>query len=376
MIVARNLLSDAQRGNLQAALDAYHAGAVVAAPRPVGVFVELTRNCISRCRYCRKHWTNDPSFDMRRDTFRRVLDQCASHASFVDLRSYGESLMLRDFPWYLEQTARVCPNLRITTTLGCGGKDVLDALVEHDVFVSVSFDAADEALYERYRRGIHYEVVLRNLAYVSRAMLDKHGSLRGRMRIGIAPLYGDNLDHVEGVLELAHRLEIPEVRIVPLTSAWYDRNLLVYHKRKTLDTLSRAIDKADRCGIELQLASPVLAGLKLPGKVCERCCKPWLYAVVMFDGTLRFCDWQIELDSSPDDLGNVHHGIEPAWNSPTAVRIRRSHLERRGCSRLCRGCYRIGRYSDHEHDLDPSLRRWLVTGGDVRPRIESLMRHG
>ncbi|HVM95644.1 MAG TPA: radical SAM protein, partial [Candidatus Acidoferrales bacterium] len=238
MIVDRTLLSEAQRQNLQAALRSYADRKLTSSPRPVALFVELTRNCISRCRYCRKNWTNDPSFDMTRDTFRHVIEACAPHASFIDVRSYGESLMLQDFPWYLAQMARVCRNLRITTTLGCGSKEALEALVEHDVFVSVSFDAADKQLYERYRRGVQYDVVMRNLERVSADMLAKHRDLRGRMRIGIAPLYGESLDHVDGVLELARRLRIPEVRIVPLTSAWYDRNLLVYHKRKVLATLA------------------------------------------------------------------------------------------------------------------------------------------
>jgi MoaA/NifB/PqqE/SkfB family radical SAM enzyme len=196
------------------------------------------------------------------------------------------------------------------------------------------------------------------------------------MRIGIAPLYADSLDHVDGVLELAHRLGIPEVRIVPLTSAWYDLNLLVYHKRKVLQTLERAIAKAEDCGIELQLASPVLSCLKLDHKTCDRCFKPWFYGVIMFDGTMRICDWQVELERSPDDLGNVNlrSGVESAWNGEVAARIRRSHLGVGRPSAICRSCYRVGRYSDHEHDLDPSFRRWLVTGSDVKHAVDSILR--
>jgi MoaA/NifB/PqqE/SkfB family radical SAM enzyme len=367
-------LSEVQRENLQAALQAYHDGKATSAPRPVALFVELTRNCISRCRYCRKHWTNAPAFDMSRDTFRRVIEDCAPYATFIDVRGYGESLMLPDFPWYLEQMARVCPNLRITTTLGCGSRESLDALVEHDVFVSVSFDAANKEFYERYRRGVQYDVVVRNLEHVSDAVRRKHGSLHGRMRIGIAPLYADSLDHVDGVLELARRLGIPEVRIVPLTSAWYDLNLLVYHKQKVLRTLQRAIEKAEASGIDLQLASPVLSCLKLDHKACDRCFKPWFYAVIMFDGTMRICDWQVELERSPDDLGNVRSGVESAWNGDVAARIRRSHLGVGRPSALCRGCYRVGRYSDHEHDLDPYFRRWLVTGSDVKNAVDAILR--
>jgi MoaA/NifB/PqqE/SkfB family radical SAM enzyme len=371
MIVDRETLSETQRRNLQAALAAYRDGNAVSSPRPVALFVELTRNCISHCRYCcRKGWTNDPAFDMSRETFRRVLEECAPYASFVDVRSFGESLMVRDFPWFVEQTARVCPNLRITTTLGCGSQEALKALVEHDVFVSVSFDAANREVYERYRRGIKYDVVLRNMESVSSAMLAKHGSLRGRMRIGIAPLYGDTLDHVDGVLELAYRLRIPEVRIVALTSSWYDPNLLVYHPRKVLRTLHQAIEKAETYGIELQFATPILAALKLPAKVCERCFKPWFYSLILFDGTMRCCDWQAEHLRSPDDFGNIRDGVEVAWNGEVARRLRQSHVRGHGFSATSRNCYRIGRYSDHEHDLDPSFRRWLVNGNDMKAALE------
>jgi MoaA/NifB/PqqE/SkfB family radical SAM enzyme len=371
VIVDRSALSETQRRNLQAGLAAYRDGNVVSSPRPAALFVELTRNCISRCRYCcRKGWTNDSAFDMSRDTFRRVVEECAPYASFVDVRSFGESLMVRDLPWYLEQTARVCPNLRITTTLGCGSQGTLRALVDHDVFVSVSFDAANQKLYERYRRGIKYDVVMRNMEFVSSEMLAKHGSLLGRMRIGIAPLYGESLDHVDGVLEVAYRLRIPEVRIVALTSSWYDPNLLVYHPRKVLRTLHKAIEKAETYGIELQFATPILASLKLPDKVCELCFKPWFYSVITFDGTMRCCDWQAELEQSRDDFGNIRDGVESAWNGEVAKRVRHTHVQGQGVSSTCRNCYRIGRYSDHEHDLDPSFRRWLVAGADMKRAIE------
>ncbi len=373
MIIDRRNISARQQQNLKAGIKAYTDRGECSGGFPPVLFIELTRNCIARCRYCRKKWTNDPKYDMTRETFQTILREYAPHAALIDMRSYGESLMLNDFQWYLESLAGVCSNLRITTTLGCGNEETLEALVDNGVALSVSFDAADKTLYEYYRRGIDYETVVRNMRFVSSKMIMKYGDLRGRMRIGIAPLYRDNLDFVEGAIEFARQLHIPEIRILQLASDWYDPNTLFFHKRKLLHVLRNAIDKTQKYGIALQFGSPLIAWLKLPEKTCDLCIKPWLYASIMYDGTVRYCDWQIEPGKKRDDFGNVRDGAENVWNGDGARKVRAAHIHARNCSPTCTTCYRIGRYSDHEHDLDPVFRKWLVTGSDIKERIDTLL---
>jgi MoaA/NifB/PqqE/SkfB family radical SAM enzyme len=375
MIVDRSILSDIQLSNLNEGLQAYNNLSMVSSAYPAVLFLELTRNCISRCLYCRKSWKNDPKFDMSSEIFDIVLNKFAPYASLIDLRSYGESLMLGDFKKRLEALASVCPNLRITTTLGCGDEETLQALVDHDVFVSVSFDAADKELYEHYRRGIDYDVVMRNMQFLCKQMLKKYGNLHGRIRLGIAPLYRDNLSYVDGVLDLANRLQIPEIRILQLSSKWYDLNTLFYHKRKLLYVLQKAIKKADKYGIELQFGSPLVSSLKIPEKTCPLCIKPWLYSIIMFNGTMRYCDWQVALKITADEFGNIRDGADSVWNGDVARRVRKSHISSNKRSSICDNCYRIGRYSDHEHDLDCSFRKWLVTGNDIKARVHKLLKN-
>ena len=373
MVIDGKHLTSLQRRTLKTGVKAYTERATYAGDFPPVLFIELTRNCIARCRYCRKKWVNDPKYDMSGETFQVILRDYAPHAALIDLRSYGESLMLKNFRRYVEQLGNACRNLRITTTLGCGDDDALKALVDHDVFVSVSFDAADKRLYEHYRCGISYDTVVRNLKFVSELMLKTYGELRGRMRIGIAPLYRDNLDFVDGVIEFAHCLHIPEIRILQLASDWYDPNTLYFHKRKLLHVLQKAIKKAAGYGIELQFGSPLITQLKLAEKTCDVCIKPWLYASIMYNGTVRYCDWQIELEKKRDDFGTVHDGAENVWNGEVARRVREAHVRSRSFPPACVTCYRIGRYSDHEHDIDRIFRKWLVTGEDIRERIDTLL---
>ncbi|MBN1600065.1 MAG: radical SAM protein [Chitinispirillaceae bacterium] len=365
-------LSPKQLNNLDTAIRSYNNRSLLSSAYPPVLFLELTRNCISRCVYCRKNWTNDPQYDMSREIFSIIIKDCASHAGLIDLRNYGESLMLSDFRWYLEQIADACTNLRITTTLGCGDKETLKSLVDHNVSVSVSLDAIDKNIYERYRRGVCFDTVMKNLRYISSEMVKKHDSLKGHLRIGIAPLYRDNLDQVDGILTLAHQLHIPEIRILQLSSAWYDLNTLYFHKKRLLITLHNAIEKAEKYGIEIQFGSPLISALKLNEKACDLCVKPWLYSTVMFNGTMRPCDWQIELKQTSDDLGNIRDGVESVWNGKVAQRLRRYHIQSRGYAKICKTCYRIGRYADHEHTLDQSFKRWLVTGNELYEKITTL----
>ncbi len=364
-----NRLSLLQRQNLNDGLAAYWDEKVISCGHPVALYIELTKNCIARCRFCHPRWSNAPGYNMSREIFDILMQEYVPYATFVDLRGFGESLMLGDFGWYVEQVARKCPHIRLTTTLGCGNQRALESLVDYDVFISVSFDAAEKSIYESIRRGICYDTVIKNMEFLSRQIRKKHGSLDGRMRIGIAPLQSLNLDYVGGIIDLAVRLGISEIRILPLGSHIFDFNVLMYHKRHTREILLKAIDTARRKGITLQFGASLFPELRLDERACDRCCKPWLYAVINHEGKMLYCDWQIARRDNNILLGSIKDGIDSTWNSTYAQSIRSAHIGRKDLYDCCRGCYRWGRYCDHEHEIDPRFMRWLVTDKEIEPRL-------
>ena len=364
-------LSSLQRENLVSALSAYHERNRISSSHPVALYIELTKNCIGRCRFCRKGWRNHPRYNMSKDLFETLLKEYVPYATFVDLRGFGESLMLSDFDWYVEKVSQVCPHIRLTTTLGCGSQRVLQSLVDHDVFISVSFDAADKPTFEAIRKGIRYDTVIKNMEFLSRQILRKHGRLDDRMRIAIAPLQAANLDYIEGIIDLAERLGITGIRILPLSAHAFNFNRLYYHKRKTMKKLLMAIRHAHKKGVSLQLGTSPFSELRFDDKVRDCCCKPWMYAAVNYEGKMLHCDCKLSLSDNTGFLGWIHESPETVWNGVSARLVRTSHANKHRLSDDCSRCYRQGRYCDHEQDIDHQFLRWLVTDKEMEEKISA-----
>jgi len=364
-----NKLTLKQRDNLSAALAAYEKKSVISSVRPVALYIELTKNCIARCEFCHADWNNDPQYTMSNETFEYLKREYVPYATYVDLRGYGESLMLDNFDSYVEQISPLCPHIRLTTTLGCGNKRALQSLVDHNVFISVSFDAADKKVYESTRKGICYDTVIRNMTFLSKEIQLKHGSLSGMMRIGIIPLQAHNLPYVDGVIDLAAQLGITEIRILPLGSHQFDLNTLFYHKRETVVTLLKAIKKARQNGVALQFGASLFRDLRVDEFATDRCCKPWLYSVINHEGRILYCDWHISPRDKSDFIGFVGKSDDSAWNGDKAKQVRSAHVSKSGLSWRCKSCYRLGKYSDHEHELDPQFVKWLVTDKEMEQRL-------
>ena len=360
-----------QQENLKAAIHAYEKQSPISSPSPPVLYIELTKNCIGRCAFCHgPQWMNKPEFTMRDDIFNIILRDYAPYAALVDLRGWGESLMLPRFPEYVEKIAQFHPQIRLTTTLGCGSEKALQSLIDHDVFVSVSFDAADKALYESIRQGISYETVIKNIEFVTRGILKKYGSLEGRFRLGVVPLQFLNLAQLEKILELASKYQIPEVRICPLTSDHRNPNLLEHHMQETIQALLRAIDQAGKKGIRLQFGYTPFKELTLPDKKFDRCCHPWLYTFINYAGDIGFCD-HILLVTKNKAMGHIMQEKASIWNGEKYQRIRTIHCAkvRSDLPLQCQGCYLKGRYAEHEHELAVIFKRWHVGGPEKKQQL-------
>jgi len=371
MKIDLNKLTELQRENLEAAIQAYQHQSAISSASPVVLYIELTRNCVARCSFCHgADWVNKPQFTMKDEIFDIILRDYVPYATLVDLRGWGESLCLPEFPDYLETVAKFHPQIRLTTTLGCGSEKALQSLIDHDVFVSVSFDAADKALYENIRQGLSYETVIRNIKFVTQGILQKHGSLEGRFRLGVAPLQALNLEQLEKIVALAKKFEIREVQIGSLNADSQNPNLLKYHIRKTVPTLLKAIQQAKSDGIELLFNVSPFEELKIREKIFDRCCHPWLYCAIDHTGEVGFCDHLIP-HKKIHFMGNVAQAKETVWNGKLYQQLRKAHCGKRtpDLPRSCSDCYQRGRYADHEHELADSFGRWLVRGGEMECQL-------
>ena len=363
-------LGASQIGNLKDAIASYEAKMATSSAVPAVLYLELTRNCPGRCVFCRRTWENQPSQKMPEEVFAYALKEYVSNAVLVSLNGWGESLILPDLDECVNRVARYGPKIRITTTLGCKNQKALQSLIDNDVYVSVTFDAAEKSLYEKTRKGISYDAVLQNLGFLTKEM-KKKGTLKENIRFSIAPLQNRNLSQVGKIIDVARHFGIAEVALTPLFAHRFNPHLLRYHKKNTLEALKEGVQRARRAGIQLHLHYSPFKELIFREDAFDLCCHPWLYGFVNYKGDLLFCDHLIFPHYARYTLGHITEEKERAWNGGKAQKLRLAHIQRHGgdLPGACNGCYADGRYADHEHALDDQFRRWLVTDKQMGERL-------
>jgi len=361
-------LNQNQSLNLNLAIKAYNEKKLISSPSPPVLYIELTQNCIGRCIFCRgPKWVNNPSYDMKDEIFDILLEKYIPYAVLVDLRGWGESLMLSNFDEYVSKVAKFKPKIRITTALGCGNKRALQSLIDNDVYVSVSFDFAEKKLYEKKRKGIDYDIVIKNIEFLTQQMRKK-GTLHENIRLAVAPLQGANLGQVKKIIKIAEFYGIPEVVLSQLAAPRRNFNLLLYHKRKTIKVLLECVEYAKKSGIKLQLLRSPFKALYIAEKAFDRCCHPWLYSTISYNGDFSFCD---HIMGSGYRVGNVTEKKDYLWNGKKMQTVRSEHIQKemRETPLKCSVCYTKGRYSDHEHQIDKQFTKWLVTAQDIEDAL-------
>ncbi len=84
---------------------------------PRALFIELTENCNLSCPMCRSAGPFDRAKNMDPAIFAKVADALFPTAEIVDLRGWGESTILRNFPDYVERTLAHGCRIRLVTNL-------------------------------------------------------------------------------------------------------------------------------------------------------------------------------------------------------------------------------------------------------------------
>src|SRR5260370_3822953 len=156
MRTVSNVLRDANR---DLARREYRDGETVLRSKPRALFVELTRHCNLLCPMCRVRGQVSPSQRMSARLFEQVEAELFPTADLIDLRGWGESLILPEFPDRAYRAARFGASLRVVTNLSFRRDSVLDLLSELGFYVGISIDSADPAVLQLLRHGASLETI-------------------------------------------------------------------------------------------------------------------------------------------------------------------------------------------------------------------------
>src|SRR6266851_6288585 len=84
----------------------YETGQTILKSKPRALFVELTRHCNLACPMCRNPGEVPASLRMSEQMFARIESELFPTADLIDLRGWGESLILPEFPERARRASR------------------------------------------------------------------------------------------------------------------------------------------------------------------------------------------------------------------------------------------------------------------------------
>ena len=299
----------------------------ISAVGPKVVFVELTQHCNLKCSMCRSKNATYRHNVMSDAVFHRFCENVLPCAEIVDLRGFGESLLLPTFPERARVVASAGAQLRITTNLSFNAPSALEVLAEVNARVSISLDVADDALLNHVRRGARLSRILDNVKFLRQAY-SACGSDFRRVYVGATVLLS-TIGHLTHLVEKSADLGITDLRLF----ARINNGELFASDAAARSTLLKDLDAAAKLAasrsVDLRIGTKLWPEMKdeLPPYNFP-CLRPWSYCVINWRGNIGYCDFLIGPGSEMQSFGNIMESdFDSIWNGERWRELRREHID-------------------------------------------------
>lgn len=341
------------------------AGTGMIAPEaPRMVFVELSQHCNLACSMCRPEGNIYQQHVMSDATFQQVSKKLFPEAELIDLRGFGESLLLDTFPERARAVVEHGSRLRIVTNLSFRAEASLEALAAANAHVAISLDTVDEHILRLVRRGARLSLILNNIQFLRNAYA-RHGSNFQRVYIG-ATIQQLTIGRLSQLVTTAARQGITEVRFFARMDSGKQFSTDIVDRSALLRDLEECQRLADSYGICLRVGMKLWPDMKddLPPYDFP-CLRPWTYCFVTWEGRIGFCDFLIGPCCEKHTFGNImEEEFDAIWNGEKWQELRCRHLggdlEQSEVSSQCAWCYR-NRYVDFEEQFDTQYQKRILT---------------
>jgi radical SAM protein with 4Fe4S-binding SPASM domain len=300
---------------------------------------------------CRSEHIKPSRRRMSDDVFNLVARELFPAAELVDLRGWGESLILTDICEKIDTVLRYGARLRIVSNLSFRADRALDKLAEAQALVDVSLDTACADTLASVRGGAKLPLIMRNVKYlVERGMRDRLCLLTTVQRETVAQL--------PDLVDLAAEMGVPRVRLFPVTADDHSPLSLNGMNAQVDDALAEMAARAKSKGVRVQ-AGARLGGLE--GAAGQQAClHPWAYCYVAYTGDIGFCDHLIGAGNEGYLVGNITRApFHEIWAGAEMAALRAEHRGNRRAEaprfKHCAWCY-SNKFIDFEEVLAPELK--------------------
>lgn len=264
--------------------------------------------CNAKCPYC-PYTNSEIRFDyrdrpfMNEDTFKIIADECGEYKAWIRLSGGGEPMLHPKALELIEYAKKVGARIGLITNGSRFTEENSMRILEAGVdMIEFSVDAADPETYERVRKGLDWETLVKNV----QRMVDMRDRLKSPSKIIASGINQDGID-------------------IDAVARFWEPRVDVFQKRKYLTWgINDPSMSAD--------ATPYLPP-------AERIPCPFLFERLNIDsrGKVMVCGFDI---AAVTDMGNVHEkSIKEIWHGHGFEYYRKLHLEHRGDKiEMCRNC--------------------------------------
>lgn len=323
---------------------------------PQYLIVELTRSCNLKCPMCRDSNKEFVGHKMSMEIFNKIDFELFDKAKMIDLRGWGESLILDNIIEIIERVAKKGALIRFVTNLSYRRKDVFEVLAKYNCKIDISLDSVDETILNQIRGGANLKIITENLKLLSSLYTQYHGNA-DNINLLTTVQY-PALNTLYQLIPFAAEYSIKEIRLFPV--AINPESILSLENKD--DEVNAMLQKVSSLSKEYNIN--VIAGSKmgcLPSNPLNipSCIHPWAYCYIAYNGKVGFCDHLIGPAFDDVLIGDLQiNSFSEIWNSIEWQDLRRNHLSERNKSihnfEHCSWCYE-NKYIDFEDMFDKSL---------------------
>lgn len=269
---------------------------------------------------------------MSENTFKIIADQCGEYGAWVRLSGGGEPMLHPKAVELMEYAKKVGAKVGLITNGSKFTEDSITRLLEAQIdMIEFSVDAADPETYVKVRKGLSWDVLLRNVKHTVE-LRNKQNSSTKIIASGVNQI-GVDIDKVARFWE-------------DIVDNFQKRKFLTWginDSSKSADTMPY-----------------------LPPEELIPC--PFIFERLNIDsrGIVMVCGFDI---AAKTNLGNIHEkSIKDIWHSKEFEFYRKKHLEGKGGQiELCRNCP-DWKYRSWKHNY------WKIERNAEKKRLERVDR--
>lgn len=341
-------------------LTEYRSGQDRLDSNPQYVMVELTQGCNLSCPMCRTETLSYKGRTMTLDLFEQIAETVFDTATMIDLRGWGESLLLPHIDYCVARAVHSSAQVRFVTNLTMKAPP-FELLAQAACHIAVSVDTVDRDLYKVLRRGADFDRLKTNLGTLVETYRC-HGAPVDRIVL-TCTVTEPGLSRLPELATFAVEMGVMELRLFE-----------VFAEAGSTLSLSGADAKVDAAlaamrecvtGKPLKIVIGSRLGTMPLKDVGEAAClHPWSYVLFAHDGGVGFCDHLNGPDGENYILGSLHEStFEDIWNGPAWCELRREHAGARRETAAnfheCAWCYKH-RLVDFEHMFASDMTQTLL----------------